>query len=420
MGVVQKFGEVVERTTPGHPVAGRRILRAGWEFQDQMFAHHPHKESYPADQYLAKIMMDTMLWPLRKPQESVIVSIFTPCEILHEAGLHPYNVEAFSCYISASFAEQMCIQKAEQSGISDTLCTYHKTFLGAAQSGLMPRPKCIVYTNLTCDANMLTFSTLQKMYDIPAFFIEVPLNAEEDSVDYVEDQLRRLPAFLEEVTGRKINEASLAQRVIRGQKTLRSFWDYQKERSSYYVPEDLVTPLYSAMTANILLGTAEEERYVRMLHEDLKSAPPAKGHRIYWMHTLPFWSDAVKKYFLFKESAQIVGNELSQISSPDYDTSDPYRAMAHRLVYNSLNGQVERRIDNGIARAKEAGADGVIWFNHWGCKHTLGASRIARKRFEDAGLPMLILDGDGCNHAHGGEGQTDTRIGAFMEMLGNR
>ena len=29
-----------------------------------------------------------------------------------------------------------------------------------------------------------------------------------------------------------------------------------------------------------------------------------------------------------------------------------------------------------------------------------------------------ILDGDGCDRSHGGEGQTSTRLGAFLEMLG--
>ena len=58
------------------------------------------------------------------------------------------------------------------------------------------------------------------------------------------------------------------------------------------------------------------------------------------------------------------------------------------------------------------------WFGHWGCKHTLGAAQLAKKKFEEAGLPLLILDGDGCDRSHGGEGQTSTRLGAFLEMLG--
>ena len=35
-------------------------------------------------------------------RSSVMVSVFTPCELLQEAGLYPYNVESFSCYLAAS------------------------------------------------------------------------------------------------------------------------------------------------------------------------------------------------------------------------------------------------------------------------------------------------------------------------------
>ena len=79
--------------------------------------------------------------------------------------------------------------------------------------------------------------------------------------------------------------------------------------------------------------------------------------------------------------------------------------------------EITDRIEAGIRHAKQVGADGVVWFDHWGCKHTLGAAQLAKKKFEEAGLPLLILDGDGCDRSHGGEGQTSTRLGAFLEML---
>ena len=93
-------------------------------------------------------MMNAMLEPLKKPESSAIVSIFTPCELLQEVGLNSYNMEGMSCYLSASHAERGCLQQAENAGISETLCSYHKTFLGAAGRGLLPRPNCIVYTKL--------------------------------------------------------------------------------------------------------------------------------------------------------------------------------------------------------------------------------------------------------------------------------
>ena len=171
------------------------------------------------------------------------------------------------------------------------------------------------------------------------------------------------------------------------------------------------------MTSNILLGSEEEEHYVNQLVEDAKKAALKRGVHIYWMHTIPYWSEATARDFAFSDRAQIVGCDIGQLCEPEFDTEDPYRAMAWRMVHNNLNGGALRRIEAGITHAREVGADGVVWFNHWGCKHTIGASQLAKCKFEEAGLPFLALDGDGLDSAHGGEGQTATRLDAFLEML---
>ena len=184
MEIIETFGHYVENLTDKKPQSARRLLKTGWEVQNLKFRYMQDKRLMPADRHLANLMMDTMLRPLQKPEDSVIVSIFTPCEMMQEVGLHPYNVEGFSCYLSASKAERAFLQQAENQGIAETLCSYHKTFLGAAQKGLLPKPKCIVYTNLTCDANLLTFRTLADFYQVPVFAIDVPWNQTTENVQY--------------------------------------------------------------------------------------------------------------------------------------------------------------------------------------------------------------------------------------------
>ncbi len=417
MNITKTFGEYVTRYTEQDAQKGQNLLRLGWKAQGFKFRHFPDKRLMPADRYLADVMMQAMLAPLNEPDQSAIVSVFLPCEMLQEVGIHPYNAEAFSCYLTASNVERSCLQQADNEGISETLCSYHRTFIGAAERGLMPKPKCIVYTNLTCDANMVTFQHLAKFYDVPSFAIDVPLTVSEANISYVEKQLRDLKVFLEQQTGKPIDDAKLAERLAVSKRTLEKFEAYQSEKADRYVPTDLVTQLYSGMTNNILLGTPEIEKYVDMLRNDVKKCKPAKGQRIYWMHTIPFWSDAVRSQLSLTESAQIVGDELQTVCSPDFDPSNPYRAMATRMINHALNGSVSRRIENGIAHARKLNADGVVWFNHWGCKHTLGGALLAKRKFEEAGIPCLLLDGDGCDPSHGGEGQTLTRLGAFLEML---
>ena len=418
MQIIETFGHYVENLTNTKPDSARWLLKTGWEAQNLKFRYMQDKRLMPADRHLANLMMDTMLRPLQKPEDSVIVSIFTPCEMMQEVGLHPYNVEGFSCYLSASKAERAFLQQAENQGIAETLCSYHKTFLGAAQKGLLLKPKCIVYTNLTCDANLLTFRTLADFYQVPVFAIDVPWNQTKENVQYVADQLRDLKVFLEKNTGKTISEDRLKERLVCSKRTLENYRKYQQLRADRYVPSDLVTPLYAGMTNNILLGTAEEESIHRCFLKILRKHRQRKGNTFTGCIPFRFGRMQCARSFAFSEKAQIVGCELAETCEPDFDPENPFEAMARRMVYHSLNGSALRRIEAGIRHAKQAGADGAVWFGHWGCKHTLGAAQLAKKKFEEAGLPLLILDGDGCDRSHGGEGQTSTRLGAFLEMLG--
>ena len=96
---------------------------------------------------------------------------------------------------------------------------------------------------------------------------------------------------------------------------------------------------------------------------------------------------------------------------------DPYEALAEKMVYSIYNGSVSQRIQAAEKLARETEADGGILFAHWGCKGTIGASSLIKSSLEKAGVPTMILDGDGCNPANTSDGQVSTRLQAFVEML---
>ena len=54
----------------------------------------------------------------------------------------------------------------EEAGIPETFCSYHKTMLGAALTGVMPAPLLIANTPLACDANQLSFRQLAGHYQV--------------------------------------------------------------------------------------------------------------------------------------------------------------------------------------------------------------------------------------------------------------
>ena len=102
MTITETFCHWVEQLNTSRPEQARRLLKTGWAAQRLRFSAAPDRRLLPADRYLACLMMDAMRAPLRQPLQSALVSVFTPCQLLHEVGLHPYNAESMSCYLSAS------------------------------------------------------------------------------------------------------------------------------------------------------------------------------------------------------------------------------------------------------------------------------------------------------------------------------
>ena len=415
--IVTRFGEVIQKECRKNPTLARRLLRFGYRAKKLQLMAAPGRYTTKAAQMAAVQTMTSMIAPLAHPERAAMVSLFLPCEPLQVAGLHPYSCEGFGCFLSGTQAEQEFLHYAESEGLPETFCAYHKIFIGAAEKGLMPKPRFILNTTLACDANMLTFRRMAEYFQVPQFVVDIPYQPDEGAVAYVARQLREMVQFVEKQTGRPIPEDQLREAVARSQKSMDQFDQYMTLRADKQILGEMTGEMFSAFALHTLLGTPETEAYTRQCLAEISKAPKASGVRLMWMHTTPFWVEPLRKVTDFNPEVQVVACDMCYEGFVKADPADPYDAMARRVVYSAFNGPVNRRIERGIAAARQVKADGVVWFCHWGCKHTLGGAQLAKERFEAAGLPCLVLDGDGCDRSHGGEGQLATRMDAFVEML---
>ena len=414
--VIQIFGKTVQQICQRNPQAAQRLLRLGYHAKNLQLKAAPGKMNRAAQ--MAAVETTTyMVAPLDHPDRAAMVSLFTPCEMLQVLGLYPYSCEGLGCFLTGAWAEKSFLEYAESEGLPETFCSYHKIFIGAAERGLMPKPRFVINTTLACDANLLTFRRLAEFYQVPQLVLDIPYEQDDDAVAYVAEQLRDMRRFLEEQTGRKVDEDALRAAVARSQRSMDNYQKFMTLRADRQILGELTGEMFAAFALHTLLGTEETERYTQECLRQVEKAPPASGLRLVWMHTNPFWIKDLRDVTDFNPKVQVVGCDMCFEGLLEADREDPYLAMAQRLVYSSFNGPVTRRIDRGIAEARRLKADGAVWFCHWGCKHTLGGAQLAKKRFEEAGIPCLILDGDGCDRSHGGEGQLATRIQAFVEML---
>lgn len=417
MNIIEKFGAMVGDAALKDPEKARRLLLTGYRLQEQRLRFFPDKEIPSSGQYAALVVMKNMIQALAKPDNAAMVSIFVPGELVTAAGLTPYSVEAISCFLAGTKCEQAFLRKTLEEGFPETMCSYHRVFLGAALTKILPKPRCMIYTNLACDGNMMTFPYLKQTCDRPGFYIDVPYEKKRESVLYVADQLRKLKSFLEDVTGRKISEEAVRQSVLNSKKAAENYRKQLELRKDHDPVTSLTYELYAIFMCHLLAGSETAVRYTKLLLEDVKKAPKGEGLHILWMHIMPFLQEPVKDVFNYSKTVHLSACDFVADGFRQMQSDDPYEAMAEKMVYCIYNGNVSQRIELAKELAKITNADGGILFAHWGCKGTIGASGLIKNSLEKAELLTMVLDGDGCNPANTSDGQVSTRLQAFLEML---
>lgn len=415
--IITKFGQHIDNTIAKNPDAARKELLLGYKVFNLKMKYAPDKRLSPARKYLANVCMNEHIKSFSDAQNSALVSVFLPCEIIRAFGMNTIFAEGFSGYMTGAYAEKAFVESAEAAGIAETYCSYHKILMGAAFSGVLPRPKFIINTSMICDANNLTFRALADYYDVPQFYIDVPTSPDEGSIKYVADQLRDMTAFIEEHTGRKLDENVLKQYAARTKETIDNFKECLELKKDTTIPNDITSEMYEVFLTHPLLGTEETLKYSQMLKEDLKHAPKKSGIRLLWMHTIPYFQVPLRDRLNFNDKCQIVSCDMNFENFVDTDPEKPYESMAKRLVLSSFNGHSDNRINKAAEVAEMLGVDGIIYFCHWGCKQTMGAAVNAKKKLEEKGFPTLVLNGDGGDRRNTSDGQILTRLDAFIEML---
>ena len=417
MDVIEKFGNRVSSQALKDPEKARRLLLAGYRLQEKKLQFLPDRGLPSSGQYVARVVMKNIIQSLSEPENAAMVSIFVPGELVMAAGLTPYSVEAMSCFMAGTKCEQTFLRKTEEEGFPETMCSYHRVFLGASLAGLVPAPKCMVYTNLACDGNMMTFPYLKQKQELSGFYIDVPYEKNEDSIQYVAEQLRELKKYLEDMTGKQITEEAVKKAVDNSNQAA----DYYAAQLALRREHDPVTTLtnevYALFMCHLMAGTKESVEYTRLLLEDVKQAKKGEGPHVLWMHMMPFLQAPVKELFNYNGQMHIRTCDFVADGFQRAHHEDPYEAMAEKMVNCIYNGSVTLRIEKAKKLARLTDADGSILFAHWGCKGTIGASTLIKRELENDGIPTMVLDGDGCNPANTSDGQVSTRLQAFMEML---
>ena len=272
---IETLGRMISAQVAPHPRRARRMLTAAYSWVRFSGKCQRLTDAKSAYARMNGAVARSLVRGLRHPERAVCVNIFMPCEMLHAMGLTPMFPEGLSVYVACTACQHVFAERAEVSGIPESFCSYHKTMLGMAETGVLPKPLMIAGTTLACDANQLSFRRLAALYPAPLTIIDVPGHADDDAVAYVADQLRGMTRRLEALTGRKLDEAKLRESMACADRTLKLMREYAALRAEVTQDTTMTGELCSLIATHCLLGHADGENYVRELIETARRAPDA-------------------------------------------------------------------------------------------------------------------------------------------------
>ncbi len=190
MSIVEKYINYVKNDAMKKPEKSWDKIILGYKANKWITAIAPNRNISKGYQKLEAMMMALVADSLAKKDSYVWGNIFAPSEIMQCFGLNTLSIECLSCYLGGFHLEDYFIDYAQDMGIAPTLCSYHKTFVGGVESGVIQPPSYAVTTSLSCDGNLNTFRYLEKTAGVPFTFLDVPYDDDEASVMYLADQLR--------------------------------------------------------------------------------------------------------------------------------------------------------------------------------------------------------------------------------------
>lgn len=363
--------------------------------------------------------------------------------------------ENYGAVCAAKRVQQPFLEAAESEGYPFEACGYTRVSLGfsllcqrlgamppSAPYGGMPGPDIVLVNSTLCDSRQKFAQAVRRYWrDVAIFCLDVvwpPQGARLESakgyyIEYLTAELRRLIAFLEQQTGRKLDKDRLWHYIRLHNEVLRTYDKIFKLLQA--VPSPMGALDFLPLSPGYLFFNCEEEtlELFTRVHDEVKqkvdqkiAAIPNEKYRLVWSQSPPPWY-ALPLFSYFETLGATFVNGFSIFGGDGSDTEldDSVDTLAWR--------QWERYNEQGyffnctfphfpevLARCvEEAKVDGLVVWRVPGCRLSLAqiyyrdkAEQILKRK-----LPTLFLECDQVDASTYSEAETKAKVDAFIEVL---
>ncbi len=353
--------------------------------------------------------------------------VVAPFDLLNAMGITSCFVEFVGASLSASGLVEFFLDRAEQDGLGPDNCAYHRAVIGAALQDAMPVPEFLVGTTCPCTAGQATIENLARIMKRDFMMLHIPQEETPEAVDYLVGQLREMIRFVESHTGTPLDPERLARAVDRSNRASAGMDEVFRLAAHVPSPTSGKELKDFGIAMPLLFGRQDTVEVIDLFRDTFRQRIEAgqggvadERVRLLWIQNRIQFREPLIQWMEQELGATIVVDELNNITWDPVDPADPLPGMARRMIGNSFNGPVKRRIGRMQELARTYRIHGAVNPCHWGCRQGAGARGLMQQGLTEVGVPVLNLEVDCVDPRTFAEGQLRTRLEAFVEMLENR
>jgi benzoyl-CoA reductase/2-hydroxyglutaryl-CoA dehydratase subunit BcrC/BadD/HgdB len=383
-----------------------------------------------------------------------------PEEICYAMDVLPVLAENYGPVCAAKQIGPHFCEIAESDGFSMDICSYLRTGLGLAKKmhelgeappeapyGGMSKPDMLIGNAQTCDGRFKWLQAVNRYVKVPYFAYDiqdVPYGWDVNDpelkkhfVDHYYAQLKRLVAFLEKVTGKKLDKYRLSEALQNWMKVQKLFYDAVQLRRHHPNPLPAQDSATIAFPNLHMKCWPETIVFYQRLYDELKyrvehnvSSLPEEKYRLMWHLIMPWYYIGLYNWLEQEFGATTIcptyeGGEVPPEDIIDYDF--PLESIARKMYtgrwsVNALGSH--RRLATG--RIEESvlayDIDGIIGMLVASCRPTSNLYDTWRRitdalKEKDISIPTLGIEADMVDARTYSDALVKDQIRAFMETV---
>ena len=371
-----------------------------------------------------------------KQQGRLVVDVkpFVPTEIFYAMDVVPSVAEPITgTMITLGNLWEESLASAKAFGISSSVCSMHRHSTAVALNGWLPRPDAVIWSSMYCDDEVGAGNLVARLWAAPSYFLDRGYDANKRDLAYFVRELEAMIAFLENLTGRKMDWDRLAQAMDYSRQLMALQREVEDLRKAVPSPLRSRAGMYMHLLGMYLAGAPEGVTFFRQLRDEARTrvasgegAIKEERYRLLMFYEIPVYAWKLLDWMERAHGAVIVFEPIwGQWGPGDIDPSKPLESLAYktfiRPALRQQVGRVEPLVEDMVRAAKEYSVDGVITFCHVGCRQNSSCNRLVKDAIvEETGLPFLTVEDDIADPAFVSEEEMRDKIEGFFEMIDER